>query len=116
MENYSVKTKEGDLILDSHKLSYHYDRVEAWENGETIAPISVDMALTRYCSSMCSFCYAMMQEPQERPAIKEIDALNLLDDFAEIGVRGVSLISDGESTLSKTYVPFIKHASIESPY
>ena len=111
MENYSVKTKEGDLILDSHKLSHHYDRVEAWENGEKIPPVSVDMALTRACGSMCSFCYAMMQEPQERPAIKEIDALNLLDDFAEIGVRGVSLISDGESTLSKTYVPFIKHAS-----
>ena len=111
MDNYSIKTKEGDLILDSHKLSYHYDRVEAWENGETIAPISVDMALTRSCSSMCSFCYAMMQEPQERPAIKEQDALNLLDDFAEIGVRSVSLISDGESTLSKAYTPFIQHAN-----
>jgi MoaA/NifB/PqqE/SkfB family radical SAM enzyme len=34
-----------------------------------------------------------------------------LDDFAEIGVRGVSLISDGESTISKVYVPFIQHAA-----
>jgi len=59
---------------------------------------------------MCAFCYAMMQEPQERPAIKTESALNLLDDFAEIGVRGISLISDGESTLSKAYVPFIQHA------
>ena len=110
-DNNLVKTKEGDLILDSHKVSYHYDRVEAWENEEKIAPVSVDMALTRSCGAMCSFCYAMMQEPQERPAIKVKEALNLLDDFAEIGVRGVSLISDGESTLSKAYVPFIQHAS-----
>ena len=51
----------------------------------------------------------MVQEPQERQSIKELHALNLADDFAEIGVRGVSLISDGESTLSKAYVPFIKH-------
>ena len=109
--NNLVKTKEGDLILDSHKVSYHYDRVDAWENEEKIAPVSVDMALTRSCGAMCSFCYAMMQEPQERPAIKVKEALNLLDDFAEIGVRGVSLISDGESTLSKAYVPFIQHAS-----
>ena len=106
----SVNTKNGELILDSHKLSYHYDRVELWENGEQIAPVSVDMALTRSCGAMCSFCYAMMQEPQERPAIKTQNALDLLDDFAEIGVRGVSLISDGESTLSKAYVPFIQHA------
>ena len=73
------------LILDSHKLSYHYDRVELWENGEKIPPVSVDMALTRSCGAMCSFCYAMMQEPQERPAIKTKNALDLLDDFAEIG-------------------------------
>ena len=110
-DNNAVNTKEGKLILDSHKLSYHYDRVKAWENGECIAPVSVDMALTRACGAMCSFCYAMVQEPQERSTIKVKQALDLVDDFAEIGVRGVSLISDGESTLSKAYVPFIKHAS-----
>ncbi len=110
-KNNQIKTKEGSLILDSHKLSYHFDRVKAWENGERIAPVSVDMALTRACGAMCSFCYAMVQEPQERASIKIKEALNLLDDFAEIGVRGVSLISDGESTLSKAYVPFIQHAA-----
>ena len=59
---------------------------------------------------MCSFYYAMVQEPNERISIKQ-DALNLLDDFAELGVKAVSLVSDGESTLSKAYVPFIQHAS-----
>ena len=107
----SVQTKEGELILDSHKLSHHYERIEAWENGEQIAPVSVDMALSRACGAMCSFCYAMIQEPQERASIKTRDALNLLDDFAEIGIKSVSLVSDGESTLSKAYAPFIEHAS-----
>lgn len=109
--NNSIQTKEGELILDSHKVSYHFDRVEAWENGEKIAPISVDMALTRACGAMCSFCYAMVQEPQERANIKTKEALDLLDDFAEVGIKAVSLVSDGESTLSKAYVPFIQHAS-----
>jgi len=107
----AVQTREGALILDSHKLSYHYDRVQAWEAGERIAPVSVDMSLTRACSAMCSFCYAMMQESQARSSIKVAHALNLLDDFAEIGVRSVSLVSDGESTLSRAYVPFIQHAA-----
>lgn len=107
----AIETREGALILDSHKLSYHYDRVQAWEAGERIAPVSVDMSLTRACSAMCSFCYAMMQESQSRSSIKVADALNLLDDFAEVGVRSVSLVSDGESTLSKAYVPFIQHAA-----
>ena len=107
----SVATQDGELILDSHKLEYHFDRVEAWEEGQKIAPVSVDMALTRACGAMCSFCYAMVQEPQERASVRIDDALKLADDFAEIGVKGVSLISDGESTLSKAYVPFIQHAS-----
>ena len=107
----AVQTRAGALILDSHKLSYHYDRVEAWEAGARIAPVSVDMSLTRACGSMCSFCYAMMQESQARSSISTQHALNLLDDFADIGIRSVSLVSDGESTLSKAYVPFIQHAA-----
>jgi MoaA/NifB/PqqE/SkfB family radical SAM enzyme len=87
------------------------DRVDAWANGQKIAPVSVDMALTRACGAMCSFCYAMMQESQARSSIKTLHALNLLDDFAFIGVRSVSLVSDGESTLSPAYVPFIQHAA-----
>ena len=110
-ESGAVDTKDGKLILDSHKLSYHYERVSAWENGERIAPVSVDMALTRACGAMCSFCYAMVQEPQERSTIKVKQALDLVDDFAEVGIKSVSLISDGESTLSKAYVPFVQHAS-----
>jgi MoaA/NifB/PqqE/SkfB family radical SAM enzyme len=107
----AVQTREGALILDSHKLSYHMDRVDAWEAGERIAPVSVDMSLTRACGAMCSFCYAMMQESQARSSIKTVTALNLLDDFSTIGIRSVSLVSDGESTLSKAYVPFIQHAA-----
>ena len=106
-----VSTQDGDLILDSHKLSYHMDRVDAWEAGERIAPVSIDMALTRACGAMCSFCYAMMQESQSRSSIKVKTALNLVDDFAKIGLRSVSLVSDGESTLSPAYVPFIQHAA-----
>lgn len=106
-----VPTSSGSLILDSHKLPYHFERVSAWEAGERIAPVSVDMALTRACGAMCAFCYAMVQEPQERSSIKVDSALRLLDDFKEVGVKSVSLISDGESTISKAYVPFVQHAA-----
>jgi MoaA/NifB/PqqE/SkfB family radical SAM enzyme len=105
-----IDTSSGTLILDNHKLAYHFDRVKAWEQGEKVVPVSVDMALTRSCGAMCQFCYAMVQEPQERRAITIKDSLYLLDDFKDIGVRGVSLISDGESTLSPAYIPFIEHA------
>ena len=46
------------LILDGQKLNWHKDRVDAWLRGERIAPITIDMALTRACSYNCYFCYA----------------------------------------------------------
>jgi MoaA/NifB/PqqE/SkfB family radical SAM enzyme len=108
-----MSTKKGNdsLILDGHKLSWHTDRVEAWEAGERIAPVSIDMALTRACQATCRGCYAMLQESQSRARLSEDMMFSFLDDCAEMGVRGISLVSDGESTLSKSYIPFIKRAS-----
>jgi MoaA/NifB/PqqE/SkfB family radical SAM enzyme len=90
------------IILDGHKLGWHMDRVEAWEMGERIAPITIDMALTRACSASCSFCYAQMQENDRQEITEEvIDAF--LEDSARMGVRGISLVSDGESLDSPIY-------------
>ena len=44
-------TDHTELILDGTKLQWHWERVEAWERGERIAPITIDMALTRACNS-----------------------------------------------------------------
>ena len=69
------------------------------------------MALTRACGAMCCWlCNGA--RTTERSTIKVKEALDLVDDCAEVGVKGVSLISDGESTLSKAYVPFIQHAKL----
>lgn len=98
------------MILDGHKLPWHMDRIAAWEVGERIAPITIDMALTRACDASCFFCYAMLQESQTRANITTDVVKRFLDDCATMGVRGISLVSDGESTLSSAYVPFIQHA------
>jgi MoaA/NifB/PqqE/SkfB family radical SAM enzyme len=107
----SSKSVNEQLILDGHKLSWHTDRVDAWEAGERIAPVSIDMALTRACQATCRGCYATLQESQSRSRLTTDTFFHFLDDCAEMGVRGISLVSDGESTMSKSYEPFIKRAS-----
>ncbi len=91
-----------DLILDGSKIAYYMDRVEAWERGERIAPITIDMALTRKCDASCSFCYAMLQANPEQEITRDVMA-GFLEDSARMGVRGISLVSDGESLLSPIY-------------
>lgn len=106
----SGMTDHTELILDGTKLAWHGERVRAWERGERIAPITIDMALTRACNFGCHFCYAMLQE-NDRSVIDQGVIYRFLDDCAEIGVRGVSLVSDGESTISPVFVDAVVRGS-----
>jgi len=91
--------KEQGLILDGHKLNWHRDRVEAWLRGERIAPITIDCSLTRRCTYRCVYCYGQLQENDEKRMTKDV-IFRFLDDAAEIGVKAISFVSDGESTAS----------------
>lgn len=87
------------IILDGHKLAWHKDRVDAWLNGERIAPITIDCALTRRCNYRCVYCYGQLQDNDEKRMTKDV-IYRFLDDAAEIGVKAISFVSDGESTCS----------------
>lgn len=89
----------GQLILDGHKLLWHRDRLESWLKGEKISPITIDCALTRRCTYRCVYCYGQLQANDEKKMTKDV-IFRLLDDAAEIGVKAISFVSDGESTCS----------------
>lgn len=99
-----------DLLLDDSKVGFYPDRIAAWQRGERIAPITIDAAWTRKCNYACEFCYAQMQA-SEGHTITQTIAYEFLEDCAEIGVKGVSLISDGESTLVPFYADSILYGS-----
>ena len=92
--------KNNKIILDGHKLFWHKERLDAWLRGERIAPVTIDMALTRACTYKCKFCYATLQDNDAKRMTRDV-IFRFLDDAAEIGVKAVSLVSDGESTVSK---------------
>ncbi len=98
--------------LDTCKIAFHKDRVDAWRRGEKVAPITMDMALTQKCTYACVFCYANLQQHPSSPAGWEVYE-NLLNDAVEIGhkkgegIKAISLVSDGESTLSPHFYKFI---------
>jgi MoaA/NifB/PqqE/SkfB family radical SAM enzyme len=103
-------TEHTSLILDGTKIAWHKDRIEAWQRGERIAPITIDMSLTRACNFGCGYCYAMLQE-NDRQVIDQKVIYDFLEDCAEIGVKGISLVSDGESTISPVFVDTIVRGS-----
>ena len=100
--------EHAQLVLDGTKVAWYEDRIRAWDRGERIAPITIDMALTRACNYACNFCYAMLQE-NSRQTITGPIIEGFLNDCAEIGVKGISLVSDGESTVSPVFRRTVVH-------
>jgi MoaA/NifB/PqqE/SkfB family radical SAM enzyme len=110
MSASSLSQEHTKLILDGTKIAWHQDRIKAWERGERIAPVTIDMALTRACNYGCHYCYAMMQENERHPITKEV-MMDFLDDCAELGVKAISFVSDGESTISPAFVDSVVRGS-----
>lgn len=101
----------GELILDGTKLAWHKERVDAWMRGERIAPITIDLSLTQACNMHCRFCYATLQRQDEHFPINKAVMTDFIDDCAELGVKAISLVSDGESTINPAYVHTIQYGA-----
>lgn len=98
-----------ELLLDGTKIAWHADRIAAWDRGERIAPITIDMALTQACNFRCHYCYATMQRQDEHFPINRQVMTDFIDDCADAGVKAISLVSDGESTINPAYVHAIQY-------
>lgn len=99
-----------NAILDGTKINWYNDRVLSWNAGNRIAPITIDMALTTTCNMGCVFCYRYLQHNTKYKITKD-HMTRFLNDAAEIGVKGVSLVSDGESSISPAYEHTIRYGS-----
>jgi len=99
---------DSKFILDGHKCIYHLDRINDYLKGKKIAPITIDWALTQSCPYNCIYCYAKMQQNPGDKITREI-AMNYISDAAEIGVKAMSLVSDGESTIVPFFYDAVKY-------
>ncbi len=102
--------------MDSHKLFWHLERVEAWQKGEKVAPLHIDMGISSGCNMACTFCYGVIQNrdgfgtnskkifhtPTE--AVKQT-----FKDAKEIGVKSIALIGEGENTLHPDFYEIIDY-------
>lgn len=94
------------LLFDDTKIQWHRARLEARLAGERIVPVTIDMALTRACNWRCEYCYSRLQNNPSKKITQDV-IYRFLDDCAGMGVKAVSLVSDGESTCSPIYIDTI---------
>ncbi len=89
--------------MDFTKLMWHHDRIIAhYERGEKVAPIHIDMGLSKFCNINCVFCFGIFQNPAKE-YIKRKPLLNMLKEAGECGVKSIGFIGDGEPTCNPNW-------------
>ena len=86
-------------MMDGTKMLWHMDRVLAWERGERIPPIYIDMGANKKCNVNCVYCYGNYQHMTGEEIARE-PLVNLFRDATSVGIKGIGLIGDGEPTLN----------------
>jgi len=87
-------------LMDGTKALWHMDRIiDHFDKGERVAPVHIDMGLTKFCNINCVFCYGIYQNPSKE-LIQREPLMQTMKDAAEIGVRSIAFIGDGEPTMN----------------
>jgi len=99
--------------MTSNKLMWHLDRLKDWSDCKRIAPLHIELGLTNVCNFRCTYCYAQFfgkAEIKDRIDLPKEAIIGLFNDAKEIGVRSITLIGEGEDTLSPYFYDTLKCA------
>ncbi len=86
--------------MGQSKLLWHMDRVSQRQAGEKIAPIHIDMGISRGCNIKCHYCFGKVQGNQYKNGLKQYvdrdSLINFVKDCGEVGVRSIAVIGEAE--------------------
>ena len=82
-----------------HKLHWHLDRVSDWQKNKPIVPLYIDMGITQTCNIHCQYCYYAVPENRTTKIITTENLIRFLKEAAEIGVKAIGFLGDGEPTV-----------------
>lgn len=100
--------------MDGHKLHWHLDRVADWQNGKKIAPIHIDVGLSKGCNIKCEYCFGVIQGNFFRKGSEVFfprePLLCYVREAGEAGVRSMGFIGEAEPLLN----PHVYEAIVEA--
>jgi len=99
--------------MDGHKMLWHLERVNDWNNAKRIAPIHIDVGLSKGCNIKCEYCYGATQgnlfSRQKEVTFEREPLLRYFKTAGESGVKSMAIIGEAEPTLN----PYLYEAIAE---
>ena len=100
-------------IMDGHKLYWHLDRVNDWLRGKRIAPIHIDVGLSKGCNIKCQYCFGVLQgnfyKKGSEVYFPRESLLRYVKEAGELGVRSMAFVGEAEPLLN----PHVYEAIVE---
>lgn len=89
-------------IMNGHKLFWHLDRVSQWLEGERVAPLHMDIGISKGCTIGCVYCYGVNQGRVGPKGfyIPREPLIRFMRDAAELGVKAISITGEAEPTMN----------------
>lgn len=89
---------KNNVMLDDHKLYWHLDRVLAWQEGELVPPIYVEVSPTNRCNHKCIFCGINFAQ-EIGDSLLYIPTEHALFNLGKLGCRSILFAGEGEPLL-----------------
>ena len=91
-------------LMDGNKLKWHMDRVNDVLNGKRIAPIHIEVGLSRGCNIKCHYCFGVIQGNFYKKGtdvyFPREALLRYIKEAGEVGVRSMGFIGEAEPLLN----------------
>ncbi len=107
------------------KAAWHLDRIEALRRGEHVAPVHIHFVPSDLCNQDCGFCAYRWSGYSSNELFNDADgghnpnrriptpkALEMIDDFAEMGVKAIEFTGGGEPTAHPDIAKLVEHALV----
>lgn len=94
--------------IRTDKLYGHPDRLQAYKNGKTVYPVTVEIHLTNRCNIKCSYC--CFADRQDNTEMSFKDAIAVVEKLSDMHVKAVAFSGGGEPTMHPNLAAVIAHA------
>lgn len=92
------------FLMDNCKIMWHPERIAEFLSGKRIAPLHIDVGLSKGCNIQCCYCFGMLQENRYKNGVNiyfpRKPLLKYMRDAGNIGVKSMGIIGEAEPTLN----------------
>lgn len=116
-----------DSPYSPNKIYFHQDKIEQLRRGDQIVPLRVQLIISDYCQHSCGFCAYRSEGYSSNELFYILDkdgkknhnpprwipyekCIEILDDFAEMGVKAVEFTGGGSPTAHPKHDEIFKAA------